>query len=134
MLQIGCCGPSYTNGIEICGTKGTIVDDTFGMDLPPVIRYTLASEIRPEDIGNRKAMDAARYVKEWIVLAAKDLPEAPDDHIRYFVRMLAEDIPNEMVGIDPRSNHGVGLETAVDMVEIADAFYRSARSGRVENI
>ena len=48
---------------------------------------------------------------------------------RSYVRMLAEDIPNEQVGIDPASVHGVSLDTAVSMVELCKAFYDSAESG-----
>ena len=114
ILEDGLVSPGAANCIEVCGTKGIVVDETFGMhQKKPQIRYYLEEE-----------GDAWHYVSE------DDLPQKPDDHIRYFVRMLAEDIPNEMVGIDPLSHHGVSLDTAVEMAEIADAFYESVKTGK----
>ena len=64
--------------------------------------------------------------------AITDLPDNPKSHIRYFVEMLVNDLPNDIVGVDPYSNSGVSLEHAVEYVEIIDAIYRSAGKGLLE--
>lgn len=61
-----------------------------------------------------------------------DLPDNPKSHIRYFVEMLVNDLPNDIVGVDPYSNSGVSLDHAVEYVEIIDAIYRAGNRGLVE--
>ncbi len=65
------------------------------------------------------------------VLEGADLPEAPLPHVRYWVRMMTEDLPNDIVGVDPLSNSGVSIDNAVEFVEIIDAIYRGANKGLV---
>lgn len=59
------------------------------------------------------------------------IPQNPKRHVRYWVEMMAYDIPNDMVGVDPLSNSGVSIDNAVEFVEIIDAIYRSAGHGPV---
>ena len=59
------------------------------------------------------------------------LPENPKRHVRYFIEMLANDLPNDIVGEDPLSNSGVSISSAVEFTEIIDAVYRSASGGAV---
>ncbi len=66
-----------------------------------------------------------------VTLEGDDLPEAPLRHVRYWVTMMTEDKPNEIVGVDPLSNSGVSIDNAVEFVEILDAVYRSAERGPV---
>ncbi|MCI2048848.1 MAG: Gfo/Idh/MocA family oxidoreductase [Lachnospiraceae bacterium] len=57
------------------------------------------------------------------------IPDNPTQHIRYFIRMLSEDLPNDIVGQDPKSNSGVSIDHAVEYAEIIDAIYRAAEAG-----
>ena len=114
-LEIGFIAPSVSNAIEIHGTKGSILYRGFADRGKRELKYCLAEDVHTSP--------------EWITVPEEELPPKPDDHIRYYVRMLAEDIPNEQVGIDPASVHGVSLDTAVAMVEICKAFYTSAAQG-----
>ncbi|MCD7862018.1 MAG: Gfo/Idh/MocA family oxidoreductase [Lachnospiraceae bacterium] len=59
----------------------------------------------------------------------KDMPEAPRQHVHYFVDMLVKDLPNDIVGVDPLSNSGVSIDNAVEFVQIIDAIYKSANKG-----
>lgn len=59
-------------------------------------------------------------------LSGNDLPENPTQHVRYWLRMIHEGLPNSIVGQDPLSNSGVGIDSAVDLVEMIEAIYHSA--------
>ena len=61
---------------------------------------------------------------------AQQLPPAPTRHVRYWVEMMARDLPNDIVGVDDLSNSGVSIDNAAEFVDILDAIYRSAREGR----
>ena len=63
-----------------------------------------------------------------------DLPQPPKRHIRYFVEMLAYDYPNDIIGRDPFSNSGVSIDHAVEYVEIINAVYESAETGKVATV
>ncbi len=63
------------------------------------------------------------------VLEGDDLPPDPLPHVRYWVKMMTEDLPNDIVGVDPLSNSGVSIDNAVEFVEILDAIYRGANKG-----
>ena len=54
------------------------------------------------------------------------LPPDPERHVRYWVEMMANDLPNELVGVEDRSHKGVNVDIAAQFVEIIDAIYRSA--------
>ena len=56
----------------------------------------------------------------------------PKQHILYFLDMLTKDIPNDEVGVDPLSNSGVGIDAAVEYVQIIDAIYKAAGKGLVK--
>ena len=114
-MEIGFVAPSVSNAFEIHGTGGSILYQGFAHKGDRELKYCLVKDVHENP--------------EWITVKEEELPPQPDDHIRYYVRMLAEDIPNEQVGIDPASVHGVSLDTAVSMVELCKAFYDSAASG-----
>ena len=61
-----------------------------------------------------------------------DLPDPPKRHIRYFVEMLVNNHPNDIVGKDPLSNSGVSIDHAVEYVRLINAIYRSANKGLTE--
>ncbi len=61
-----------------------------------------------------------------------DLGDNPKRHIRYFVEMVVNDLPNDIIGVDPYSNSGVSIDHAVEYVEIINAVYKSANKGLVE--
>lgn len=61
---------------------------------------------------------------------AEQLPPTPTRHVRYWVEMMARDLPNDIVGVDDLSNSGVSIDNAAEFVDILDAIYRSAREGR----
>ncbi len=64
------------------------------------------------------------------VLEPADLPAGPERHIRYFIRMIAENIANDMIGRDPLSNSGVSIDDAEAYARLIEAAYRSAEEGR----
>ncbi len=114
-MEIGFTGPSVSNAIEIHGTGGSVIYHGFGDRGERELKYCQVKDVHESP--------------EWIYVQAEELPPQPDDHIRYYVRMLAEDLPNDQVGIDPASTRGVSLDMAVAMVEICKAFYESAETG-----
>lgn len=59
---------------------------------------------------------------------AQQLP--PTRHVRYWVEMMARDLPNDIMGVDDLSNSGVSIDNAAEFVDILDAIYRNAREGR----
>ena len=56
----------------------------------------------------------------------------PKQHVLYFLDMLTKDISNDEVGIDPLSNSGVGIDAAVEYVQIIDAVYKAAGKSLTE--
>ncbi|MBR0418648.1 MAG: Gfo/Idh/MocA family oxidoreductase [Erysipelotrichaceae bacterium] len=51
------------------------------------------------------------------------LPEAPMEHIDYFVKMIKEDLPNEIVGQDEASLLGVNAKDAYGLTEMIHMIY-----------
>ena len=117
----------YGNCIEICGTHGAIVETGLG-DKSGRVCYRLC-EITGDDLAGDD-LRAAVMRSSWHTAAPEELGPEPDDHIRYFVRMQAEDIPNRQVGVDPKSTHGVNIDTALELMELREAIYEAARTGK----
>ncbi len=67
--------------------------------------------------------------EEPVTLGEDRLPLNPTRHILYFVEMLAHDLPNDIVGVDPRSNSGVSIDHAVEQTSMIAAIYRNAGKG-----
>ncbi len=97
-----------TSSVEIRGTKGAAVIVPYGKD-PSDEKVTLRLENGEE--------------KE---LYPDDLPPKAEQHVRYFIDMIAKDLPNDIVGRDPQSNSGVSIDNAVEFVEVIEAIYESA--------
>ncbi len=53
-----------------------------------------------------------------------DLPEAPIEHIDYFLKMIEEDLPNEIVGKDDKSTKGMNVDDAYDLVTLINMIYK----------
>ncbi len=60
----------------------------------------------------------------------EQLPEAPKRHVRYFIEMIADNLPNDIIGRDPLSNSGVSISDAREYAEILEAAYSSAADGK----
>lgn len=128
IVESGMIAQGYTNGVEVSGTHGVIIDTGTG-DRKSEVRYRVC-DITEEDLaagmmGMRNAMQRS----PWVTVSKDELPPDPDDHIRYFVKMQAYDIPNEMVGVDNASVHGLSIDSAVELVEMREAIYKSAQTG-----
>ena len=123
IVESGMISPGYTSGIEVNGTRGTIIQEGIH-DWHTPVRYRL-TDLVPPDTGTGRPQDRS----EWVTVDPADLPQDPDDHARYFVRMIAEDLPNDGVGTDVRSLHGMNLQDAMELMEIREAIYESARTG-----
>ncbi len=110
MVTLDCSWMSGTdnNVIEICGTKGVAIIEPYGRT-PGDEKVTL--KLGRDDVQE---------------LYPDDLPPRPTQHVRYFIEMLANDLPNDIVGTDPLSNSGVSIDNAVEFVEIIEAIYKSA--------
>lgn len=130
-VEAGKLSPSYVNGVEVCGTKGIITDSGVG-DRRSEVRYRL-SAVTEADLTSGKLKDALNR-GDWVTVPTDKLPPEPDDHIRYWVKMQAYDIPNEQVGIDNASTHGVGIDNAVELVEMREAIYKAATTGGIANV
>lgn len=114
-IECGLIAAGYTNCLEINGTRGSVLELGVGTKRAAV-QYCV-------DIDEGGAKN------QWQTVPEEQFPPDPDDHIRYFVRMLAYDLPNEQVGIDPLSVHGLNIDDAVALVEMREAIYASAESG-----
>ena len=131
IMEAGLITAGYTNCIEICGTEGVIVQ--YGLDDKSTsVRYRL-SQVTEEDIRSGNLREASRR-GDWVDVPREEMNPDPDDHIRYFVRMLAEDLPEEKTGKDPASLHGMNLDAAVELVEIIESIYASAESGQAVKV
>lgn len=124
VVEAGNIASPYANCIEACGTMGTIVETGLG-DRSGEVRYRLC-QVREEEFGGPNLREAAAR-GEWVAVSSGELGPDPDDHIRYFVRMQAEDISNDQVGVDPRSTHGTSIDTAVELMELREKIYQAAR-------
>lgn len=60
---------------------------------------------------------------ETVVYIPEDLPPMPKRHVRYFVEMMAKDLPNSIVGTVEESNCGVGIDNAVQLTRMIEAIY-----------
>lgn len=65
------------------------------------------------------------------VYTADDMPPMPTKHVHYFLKMILEDLPNDIVGHVPESCCGVSIDGAVQLACIIDAVYRSNNCGFV---
>jgi predicted dehydrogenase len=54
------------------------------------------------------------------------LPPMPTRHVRYFVEMLLNDLPNDIVGSVEESNCGVSIDHAVDLAKMIEACYKAS--------
>jgi len=125
-LECGIASTDYVNRLEISGIRGALVDQGT-LNHGYAVRYRLF-DITEEEAAGMRFMDAAAR-NPWIAVARSEMPEDPDDHIRYWIRMMAEDLPNEAIGADTKSTHGMGIEAAVEVMEMIDGIYRSAAAG-----
>lgn len=119
-LELG-LGLNYTNSLEIQGTEGVaVVRDR-------QVYYRIKNEVMPEKpILDNGYPAHPKDISEWVKVSPDELPPAPEDHVRYWVNMMANGIPNEQVGIDPMSTHGLSLDDAVKLVSIHDALIAAA--------
>lgn len=102
-----------TNASEVFGTDGWV-------------RVTRSGKQEGDDIVvYQRGREAA------VTIPDSAMPEKPARHVRYWVEMMANDLPNDIVGVDDRSNSGVSIDNAVEFVDIIDAVYRSADRGMV---
>lgn len=112
-LECSWASGGETNVTEVYGTKGWARITKYGTEPgEEMLTYQLGAE--PS-----------------ISLFGDALPPRPKPHVRYFVEMIANDLPNNIVGVDDLSNSGVSIDHAVEFVDIIDAIYRSANSGAV---
>lgn len=123
IVESGLISAGYTNGVEVCGTLGCIADTGTG-DRKSDVRYRIT-----ERDPNATTPFGPKDISEWVTVPKDELPPDPDDHIRYFVKMCAYDLPNEGVGIDPASTHGMSLDSAVELMEMREAIYEAAKTG-----
>ena len=107
-VSIACDTVSHglANMIEVCGTEGAARDVSLGN--------------HKNRLSLRRRGDA-----EWTVVPESELGPVPDDHVRYFIKMIAYDLPNDGVGTDPLSTHGMSIDDSVKLVELRQAIYAS---------
>ena len=103
-----------------------------GYERMAIVRGTEGTAIIVNDSNQEGNEHVEIYKSSDEKLVITDLPDNPKKHIRYFVEMLVNDIPNDAIGVDPFSNSGVSLDQAVEYVEIIEAIYCSAGKGLVE--
>lgn len=60
-----------------------------------------------------------------------ELPPSPKQHIEYFLEMLVNKYPNDIIGIDDASNSGVSINDAVVFTQIVDTIYTHQNEGLV---
>lgn len=60
-------------------------------------------------------------------IMSAELPPAPKDHISYFLKMIAEDLPNDIIGKADDSNHGVSIENAYEIVKMINMIHEEKR-------
>lgn len=102
-----------TGALEIYGTKGCL--------------WIHENENRE----NGKDSIVFRYDREpEEILSDDQLAQEPIQHVRYWLKMLDKQIPNDQIGIDPLSNSGVSIDSAVDLVDMISAAYTSAAADR----
>ena len=68
--------------------------------------------------------------EEDLAFEPQDMPVNPERHVRYFLRMITENIENSMIGKDPFSSSGVSIDHAEEYAVLIEAAYRSAREER----
>lgn len=61
-----------------------------------------------------------------VVYDCNVLPQMPTRHVRFFIEMLLQDLPNDIIGTVEESNCGVGIDDAVQLVRIIEVFYEAA--------
>lgn len=106
------CGGD-TNAYEVFGTEGWV-------------RITGGGRQEGDDL-----VVCQRGREPAFTVPDSELPVKPARHVRYWVEMMADGLPNDIVGVDDRSNSGVSIDNAVEFVDIIDAIYRSANRGLV---
>lgn len=65
------------------------------------------------------------------VFMPEDLPPVPTRHVLYFLEMIRNDYPNDIVGRDPLSNSGVSLDNAVEYARMIETVYKNDGKGKV---
>lgn len=53
------------------------------------------------------------------------LPKMPTRHVRYFIEMMLNDLPNSIIGTVDESNCGVSIDNAVQLARIIEACYEA---------
>lgn len=132
VIESGLISADFNTGLEVTGTKGTIME-VGGNDRSSAVRYKVLDIPDGKKFSMMELRDVTKR-GEWVDVPAEDIPADPDDHIRYWIKMQAYDIPNEQVGIDPASLHGLNLDDAYELMEIIDAVYRSSKSHKAEKV
>lgn len=57
--------------------------------------------------------------------SSEELPPMPTRHVRYFVEMMLNDLPNDIIGTVEESNCGVSIDNAVQITRIIEALYEA---------
>ncbi|MBQ1826387.1 MAG: hypothetical protein II126_00320, partial [Erysipelotrichaceae bacterium] len=103
-----------------------------GYEKMTIVRGTEGTLVVANDPGGEGFEHVELYRSNDEKQIINDLGDNPKRHIRYFVEMVVNDLPNDIIGVDPYSNSGVSIDHAVEYVEIINAVYRSANKGLVE--
>ena len=114
--------PNFTNCIEITGTNGIIVD-TGTVRHDHSVRYLRTGEFKT------KPFEPAAQISDWTFAGEEDMPEDPDRHVIYWLRMIMEDISREQHENDMKGTSGLGIDKAVELMEMRQAIYESAQTG-----
>lgn len=110
--------PGFTNGVEINGTKGTIIElGSFGHNRS--VRYCLYEA--PEKPG-----PGVPIPENWVEVPDEELPADPLQHVDYWLKMLKEDISQEQFDVDMQGTRGVNVIRAAELVQIRDAVIKAA--------
>ena len=110
--------PGYTTMVEVSGTNGVIIERSTGSHMTEVL-YRLND-------GAKEDKTEVADLSRWTRVGKDELGPDPKDHVRYFVEMQAYDLPNDQVGTDPYSTHGLNIDDAVGLVAIGEAVYAGA--------
>ncbi len=84
-----------------------------------------------KEADEKEVQKVVLHLKEGVqVFDAARLSLRPTRHIRYFIEMIEKDLDNSVIGTDPYSNFGVGIDQAAEYARLIEAAYRSAAEGR----
>ena len=111
-LQCSLVSNGLESTVSVSGTRGT------------------ARVVRNSHREGDESVEIIRSRQKPEVIA--DPAPAPLRHIDYFIKMLVEQLPNDIIGKDPLSNSGVSIDSAIEYVEIINSIYRCANSGVID--